>query len=154
AADRAARPALRQRHPILLPGPRAGAVEALQAELAAEPLLAQTLAVAQEPIATDQRMPGLDLAGFEHRLQLRHSFDDDADVLVLLGQAVSTARAARIDAATEQHDRFVRVAGGRHIALDRHHFAEWLDAGFLSGFASGHRSLPLLLFSPPHSRPV
>src|SRR5437764_12903788 len=56
-----------------------------QRPLMTEPFAAQAPAVAQQPVAADQRMAGLDLAGFEHRFQFGDRFDNNPDVLVLFG---------------------------------------------------------------------
>ena len=54
----------------------------------------QAVAVAQQPVERDQRVAALDLAGIEHRFDLGQGLDDDADVLVLLGEAVDAGGVA------------------------------------------------------------
>src|SRR5258706_11372632 len=95
-----------------------------QTPLMAEPLSAQAVAVAQQPVAADQRVAGLDPAGFDHRLQFGHRLDYDADVLLLFGEAMDAGGATRVDAAAEQHHGLVGIARRRQAALDRDPLAQ------------------------------
>src|SRR5215813_9590376 len=65
------------------------------------PLLAEAVAVAQKPIEADQGVPALDRTTINQSLDFSQCLDHDANVLVLLGQAVHPRGSGRIDAATK-----------------------------------------------------
>ena len=126
--DRAARQALRRSDRFLLSAPGFGAVQALRAVRAALtggcPALTDLVAVAQQPIEGNQRVAAFDGAVVEDRLDFGEGLDDDADVLVLLGEAVNAGGGRRINPAAEQKNALVGAAGGGHVALDWDRFAD------------------------------
>ena len=93
--------------------------------------------MAQQPIERDKGVAALDLAGVEHRFGLGHRLDDDADVLVLVGEAVEPGGVGRIDAGAIEPDDLVEGAAGRHHALDRHQRPERFEVALLAGLAPG-----------------
>ena len=78
----------------------------------ARPEPAKPVTVAQQPGERDKRVTALDAARVEERFNLGQRLDDDPNVFVLFCQSVHASRQSRIDAAAEQHDAFVRIAGG------------------------------------------
>src|SRR5712691_2167208 len=58
---------------------------------AARPVAAQAVAVAQQAVEGNEGVAALDPPGIEHSLDSGDCLDDDADVLVLLGEAVDPA---------------------------------------------------------------
>src|SRR3954468_19040483 len=104
--------------------------------LSGAPLAAQTIAMAQQPIQRDQGMSAFDLAGIEHRFGLLQRLDGDADVLVLVGEAVETGGVTRIDAGAKEPDHLVERTTGRQDALDRDQLPERFEIAFLADFAS------------------
>ncbi len=97
-------------------------------------------------------MAALDRSGFEKRLHFCDRLDDDADILVFLGEAMDASGRGRVDPRAEKMDVLIGGAGGSEIAPDRDGFALNLEPRLLAGLPNGDRERALVGVDKPRHR--